>query len=91
MLISMMANTFKFIGCIINGVICGVAISFAPFLLRRFDGVLDIVLDVILNFAIIAGSFTLMWYVFPVRTEKVIFLLWVLGIALGRNYILLKE
>lgn len=74
-----------------NGVICGVAISFAPFLLRRFDGLLDIVLDVILNFAIVAGSFTLMWYVFPVRMEKVIFLLWLLGIALGRNYILSKE
>ena len=87
----MMANTFTFIGCIMNGVICGIAINFVPFLLRRFDGLLDIVLDVILSFAIIAGSFTLMWYVSPVRIEKVIFLLWVLGIALGKNYILSKE
>lgn len=62
-----------FIGCIVNGVVCGVALNFAPFLLKRFDGVLDLVLDVILNFAIIAGSFVFMWYVFPVRTEKVIF------------------
>lgn len=44
-----------------------------PFLLKRFDGALDLVLDVILHFAIIAGSFVFMWYVFPVRTEKVIF------------------
>lgn len=79
-----MANTFLFIGCIVNGVVCGVALNFAPFLLKRFDGVLDLVLDVILHFAIIAGSFVFMWYVFPVRTEKVIFLLWVLGVVLGK-------
>lgn len=59
MLISMMANTFLFIGCIVNGVVCGVALNFAPFLLKKFDGALDIVLDVILNFATIAGSFVL--------------------------------
>ena len=68
-----MADTFLFIGCIVNGVVCGVALNFAPFLPKRFDGALGLVLDVILNFAIMAGSFTFMWHAFPVRAEKVIF------------------
>lgn len=86
-----MANTFLFIGCIVNGVVCGVALNFAPFLLKRFDGALDIVLDVILHFAIIAGSFTFMWYVFPVRTEKVIFFTLGLGYSFRKKSYLIER